>query len=131
LLLGATLFLAHATHVLTGPDRAPMGWARAIARLAARTGGGYSLGVVLGFLPCGFLYAALATAAASGSALLGILGMLSFGIGTVPVLAIVGIGGQSAGRRWPRAITTAAPAMMLLNAGLLTILALRAVNTNL
>jgi uncharacterized protein len=131
LLFGAMLFLAHAAHVLTGPDRAPIGWTRAIARLAARSGGGYPLGVVLGFLPCGFLYAALATAAASGSTLLGILGMLSFGIGTVPALAVVGIAGQSAGRRWPRAITTAAPAMMLLNAGLLTILALRAVNTNL
>ncbi len=131
LLFGAALFLAHAAHVLTGPDRAPMGWARAIARMAARTGGGYPLGIVLGFLPCGFLYAALATAAASGSALLGTLGMLSFGIGTVPALAVVGIAGQSAGRRWPRAITTAAPAMMLLNAGLLATLAVGAVNTNL
>jgi sulfite exporter TauE/SafE len=131
LLLGAALFLAHAAHIVTGPDRAPIGWARAISRLAARTGGGYPLGIVLGFLPCGFLYAALATAAASGSPLLGVLGMLSFGIGTVPALAVVGIAGQSAGRHWPRTIATVAPAMMLLNAGLLTILALRAVNTNL
>jgi len=131
LLLGAALFLAHAAHILTGPDRAPIGWARALTRLAARTGGGYPLGIVLGFLPCGFLYAALATAAASGSSLLGILGMLAFGIGTVPALAVVGIAGQSAGRHWPRAVAAAAPAMMLLNAGLLTLLALRAINTNL
>jgi len=131
LLIGAGLFVAHAAHIVTGPDRAPIGWARAIARLAARAGGGYPLGIVLGFLPCGFLYAALAIAAASGSPVLGVLGMLGFGIGTVPALAVVGIAGQSAGRHWPRAIATAAPAMMLLNAGLLTILALRAVNTNL
>jgi sulfite exporter TauE/SafE len=131
LLIGAGLFVAHAAHIVTGPDRAPIGWARAIARLAARAGGGYPLGIVLGFLPCGFLYAALATAAASGSPVLGVLGMLGFGIGTVPALAVVGIAGQSAGRHWPRAIATAAPAMMLLNAGLLTILALRAFNTNL
>lgn len=131
LLLGAALFWAHAAHVLIGPDRVPVGWARAISRLAARAGRGYPLGVVLGFLPCGFLYAALGTAAASGSAALGFLGMLGFGLGTVPVLAVVGIAGQSASQRWPRAIATAAPAVMLLNAGLLTILALRAVNTNL
>jgi hypothetical protein len=131
LLIGAGLLVAHAAHIVTGPDRAPIGWARAIARLAARAGGGYPLGIVLGFLPCGFLYAALATAAASGSPVLGVLGMLGFGIGTVPALAVVGIAGQSAGRHWPRAIAAAAPAMMLLNAGLLTILALRAFNTNL
>ncbi len=67
LLLGAALFLAQVARVLPGLDRAPAGWTRAIARLARRTSGGYPLGIVLGFLPCGFLYAALATSAASGN----------------------------------------------------------------
>ena len=89
------------------------------------TSGGYPLGVVLGFLPCGFLYAALATTAASGSPLLGALGMLAFGLGTVPALVAVGIAGQAAGRRWQRGVAAAAPAVMLLNAALLTALALR------
>ena len=66
LLLGAALFLAHVARVLPGLDRAPAGWTHAISRLARRTSGGYPLGVVLGFLPCGFLYAALATSASSG-----------------------------------------------------------------
>jgi uncharacterized protein len=123
LLIGAALFVAHATHVLTGPDRAPVGWTRFVARLTRRTAGGYPLGVVLGFLPCGFLYAALATAAASGGPALGALGMLMFGLGTIPALAAVGVAGHSAGRRWPRAIAAAAPALMLLNAALLTALA--------
>ncbi len=125
LLLGAALFLAHVAHALPGLDRAPAGWTRAIARLAKRAGGGYPLGIALGFLPCGFLYAALATTAASGSPLLGGLGMLAFGLGTMPALVAVGIAGQAAGRRWRRGIATAAPAVMLLNAALLTVLALR------
>ena len=125
LLVGAALFLAHVARVLPGLDRAPAGWTRAIARLAQHTSGGYPLGVVLGFLPCGFLYAALATTAATGSPLLGALGMLAFGLGTVPALVAVGIAGQAAGRRWQRGVTAAAPAVMLLNAALLTALALR------
>jgi sulfite exporter TauE/SafE len=125
LLLGAALFLAHVARVLPGLDRAPAGWTRTVARLAKRASGGYPLGIVLGFLPCGFLYAALATTAASGNPLLGAAGMLAFGFGTMPALVAVGIAGQAAGRRWHRAVATAAPAVMLLNAALLTALALR------
>jgi uncharacterized protein len=125
LLSGAGLFLAHVTRVLPGLSRAPAGWTRTVARLAKQTSGGYPLGVVLGFLPCGLLYAALATTAASGNPLRGALGMLAFGFGTMPALMAVGIAGQAAGRRWQRGIAAAAPAVMLLNAALLTVLALR------
>jgi uncharacterized protein len=125
LLLGAVLFLAQVTRRFPWLDRAPAGWTGAVARLAKRAGGGYPLGIALGFLPCGFLYAALATTAASGNPLLGGLGMLAFGLGTVPALVAVGIAGQAAGRRWQRGIATAAPAVMLLNAALLAVLALR------
>jgi sulfite exporter TauE/SafE len=125
LLCGAVLFVAHVVRIAPGVDRAPVGWTRAIARLARRAGGGYPLGLVLGFLPCGFLYAALASTAASGNPLLGAIGMLAFGLGTVPALVAVGIAGLAAGRRWQRAVATAAPAVMLLNAALLAALALR------
>ena len=125
LLLGAALLLAHVARILPGLDRAPAGWTRTVASLAKRAGSGFPLGVVLGFLPCGFLYAALATTAASGSPLLGALGMLTFGLGTVPALVAVGIAGQAAGRHWQRAVAAAAPVVMLLNAALLTALALR------
>ncbi len=130
LLLGAALFLAHVTRVLPVLDRAPAGWTGAIARLAKRAGGGYPLGVVLGFLPCGFLYAALAATAASGNPLLGALGMLAFGLGTMPALVALGIAGQAAGQRWQRGVVAAAPAVMLLNAALLTVLALRGLATD-
>jgi hypothetical protein len=134
LLVGAMLFAAHAlrrlmpaaARVLPGLDQAPAGWNRVIGRLAGRVrGDGYLLGVALGFLPCGFLYGALAAAAAGGSPLLGAIGMLAFGLGTAPALIAVGIAGQAAGRRWQRGVSAAAPAMMLLNAALLAMLALR------
>jgi sulfite exporter TauE/SafE len=125
LLVGAALFLARVTRILPGLDRAPAAWSRAIALLAKHTRGGYPLGVVLGFLPCGFLYAALAATAASGNPLTGALGMLAFGLGTMPALVAVGIAGQAAGRRWQRGVAAAAPAVMLLNAALLAVLALR------
>jgi uncharacterized protein len=47
------------------------------------------LGALLGFLPCGLIYAMLAKAASSGSAAWGALVMLTFGLGTVPALLLV------------------------------------------
>lgn len=60
---------------------------------------GLPLGLVLGLLPCGPLYAVLATAAASGGALTGGSMMLAFGFGTVPALLAVG-GGAVWLRSW-------------------------------
>ena len=112
--------------MLPALNGAPSSWNRAVAGLAARTGdNGYLLGLALGFLPCGFLYAALATSAASGSPLWGALAMLAFGLGTAPALVALGVVGQVAGQRWQRGVTLAAPAVMLLNAVLLVALALR------
>lgn len=125
MLLAAALFLLHVTRVLPRLDRAPASWTRFVTAMALRAEGGYPLGVALGFLPCGFLYAALPSAAASGNPLLGAAAMLAFGLGTAPALIAVGIAGQAAGRRWQRGLAVAAPAVMLLNAGLLVALALR------
>ncbi|HQU74904.1 MAG TPA: sulfite exporter TauE/SafE family protein, partial [Calditrichia bacterium] len=55
----------------------------------------FGLGVVLGFIPCGLVYAAGAKAATSGGAISGMLTMLAFGLGTVPALLMVGLGAQS------------------------------------
>ena len=76
----------------------------------------YLLGLALGLLPCGFLYAALVVAAASGGGGFGALAMLAFGAGTVPGLVAVGL----AGRGLHRAIAAIAPVLMLCNAALLT-----------
>ena len=54
---------------------------------------GIGLGMVLGFLPCGLLYAALAAAAGTGSIVAGAFAMSCFALGTVPALVTVGWGG--------------------------------------
>ncbi|WP_422011305.1 sulfite exporter TauE/SafE family protein [Reyranella sp.] len=53
----------------------------------------YGLGVILGFLPCGLLYGALAAAAGTGSVVSGAIAMACFTLGTVPALVAVGWGG--------------------------------------
>jgi sulfite exporter TauE/SafE len=131
LLVGAALFVIHVARIVPGLDHAPAGWSHFVTAMARRAGGGYPLGVALGFLPCGFLYAAVASAAASGNPLLGAAAMLAFGLGTAPALIAVGIAGQAAGRRWRRGIAVAAPAVMLLNAALLLALATRGLIVNL
>lgn len=51
-------------------------------------------GMVNGLLPCGLVYAFLALAATSGDMLHGAFTMFLFGLGTIPVLAFVGLGGN-------------------------------------
>jgi uncharacterized protein len=55
---------------------------------------GLGLGVLTAALPCGWLYAFVATSAAAGSALGGALVMAAFWTGTVPMMAAVGLGAQ-------------------------------------
>ncbi len=128
LLIAALLFLGQALARLAPGMRpalpAPPGWTRLVRRFAgqvdrSRPGGGFLLGVALGFLPCGLLYAAIAAAAATGSPAGGALAMLAFGLGTVPGLIAVGVAGQAAGRAWHRGVAVAAPVLLLANAALL------------
>lgn len=113
--------------VLRIPIAIPARLRTAIGRVDHSTAaGGYLLGVTLGFLPCGTIYAALAAAVASGDPMVGAAGLAAFGAGTVPALMVVGIAGQAAGHRWRSVMASAAPAIMVLNAALLTALAIRA-----
>lgn len=84
---------------------------------------GYALGVVLGFIPCGLLYAALAASASLGSWLAGGLGMLAFTLGTVPMLVAVGVAGQVAFRLWRQPFIRLAPWLLLVNGLVLGMLA--------
>ncbi|HRE18792.1 MAG TPA: sulfite exporter TauE/SafE family protein, partial [Rhodocyclaceae bacterium] len=54
-------------------------------------GQAWPLGLLWGWLPCGLVYSALATALASGSATAGGLAMLAFGLGTLPNLLLAGL----------------------------------------
>lgn len=70
--------------------------ARVLRRLADRppTLRALSLGLVTTLLPCGFLHVFVATAAGTGSPARGALVMAAFWLGTVPVMASVGIAAQ-------------------------------------
>ncbi|MCG6949052.1 MAG: sulfite exporter TauE/SafE family protein [Acidobacteria bacterium] len=52
------------------------------------------VGVLSGFLPCGWLWAFVVTAAGTGSAPKGVAVMAAFWAGTVPALLAVGLGAQ-------------------------------------
>ncbi|HLO62398.1 MAG TPA: sulfite exporter TauE/SafE family protein [Azonexus sp.] len=54
-------------------------------------GQAFPLGLLWGWLPCGLVYSALATALASGSAGRGAATMLAFGLGTLPNLLLAGL----------------------------------------
>jgi sulfite exporter TauE/SafE len=77
---------------------------------------GFALGIALGFLPCGFLYGALAAASASGNAAIGAAAMFAFAAGTAPSLFAVALIGEGAGRRWRSVVMRFAPAAFTLNA---------------
>jgi sulfite exporter TauE/SafE len=50
----------------------------------------FGLGLIWGWLPCGLVYSALALAMASGSPLQGATIMAGFGLGTLPMLLLMG-----------------------------------------
>lgn len=91
------LHLAGITSVLTRLERlgAPV-WSR-LGPVAARflpantPGRALVAGSLWGWLPCGLVYAMLATAVAAGSAPAGALVMLAFGLGTLPNLMLAGM----------------------------------------
>lgn len=69
------------------------------------------IGVLTAFLPCGWLYAFAIVATGTGSVIWGAAVMIAFWLGTVPVLASLGIGVQTLagtiGRRIPLATAVA------------------------
>jgi sulfite exporter TauE/SafE len=71
------------------------------------------MGCANGLLPCGLLYAALATAIALGSVAKSIAFMTGFGLGTVPVLLAVTISATSLPLLWRRRLRLAGPAVMI------------------
>jgi sulfite exporter TauE/SafE len=50
------------------------------------------MGALNGLLPCGLVYSALLVAASTGGPLPGAVGMLVFGLGTIPALLVAGVG---------------------------------------
>jgi len=80
----------------------------------------FVLGLVLGFIPCGLIYAAGAKAATSGSVLLGILTMAAFGIGTLPAMVLVGMSANLVSVQWRQKLFRIATVLVIL-LGIMTI----------
>lgn len=83
--------------------KSPTGW------------GGYRLGLVLGLLPCGLVYAALMACAARGDLVMAATGMGAFALGTFPALAALGILGDTAFRRFRGLLAHLTPSLMAVN----------------
>jgi hypothetical protein len=102
---------------LADPKRIPV-----LGRLAGslatvdRNGGLFTLGLVLGLLPCGLSYGAFARALASGGAARGAAMVLAFGIGTLPGLILVGAGASSIARRYRKHSDVLSGILMILMA---------------
>lgn len=89
-LLGATRVLALTEQMGQSLWRRlqPLGKRFLPARSVAQA---FPLGLLWGWLPCGLVYSALATALGAGSAREGALLMLAFGLGTLPNLLLAGL----------------------------------------
>lgn len=79
---------------------------------------GGSLGIVLlgalnGLLPCGLVYSALLMTATAGGPIPGAVGMVLFGIGTLPPLLVVGLGAGALGVRLRQALVRVAGAFIV------------------
>ncbi|MBM3555852.1 MAG: sulfite exporter TauE/SafE family protein, partial [Alphaproteobacteria bacterium] len=132
LALGAVVFLAQALALLGligtgrgGPGAFGRGLAAIAGPLAARQGpfARFGLGAALGFLPCGLLYGALAVAGGGGTAPAGALAMAAFGLGTVPSLMGVGVGGAFLAAKRPRYLVPLGAAILIADAVVLAVLA--------
>ncbi len=83
----------------------------------ARGLGAFPLGMLLGLMPCGPLYAMEINAAGTGSPLDGATALLAFGLGTVPALFVLGLVSSLVGKRLSlRFFRVAAVVIVLLGA---------------
>ncbi len=75
----------------------------------------YVRGLMMGFMPCGMVYAVLLTAATLEHPLEGMAVMMMFGLATTPLLQLASVGSLKLNRRHPRFSTTAGRSVMAIN----------------
>lgn len=103
------------------PGNGPWMTAAARASAAARrwqvahpSSGPFVAGLANGVLPCGMVYAALATALSTGS-ITGAAGVMAvFGLGTVPALAGLSLGAAQLSRGWQQRLSHVVPLALVL-----------------
>lgn len=80
---------------------------------------GYLLGVLLGFLPCGLVYAAIMAVATTGNLLESAISMAAFAFGTMPMLILITFGGKLLHDRQYSWIKIASMVLMIFNSMML------------
>lgn len=93
-------------------DRASHYFVKTFGKLSSKNI--FLLGLFLGFIPCGLVYVALAKSLTLGSPLFGLLGMLAFGLGTIPSLFILGVSSSFISSRFRQTIYKVAIIIVIL-----------------
>lgn len=98
---------------------------RLVATLSLQRADGnrYVLGVLLGFLPCGLIFASVMVVSTTGNVLVAMIAMMVFTLGTFPALFIVGASGQWAYRKWPVKMQQLTRTVMMVNGVVLCLFA--------
>jgi sulfite exporter TauE/SafE len=87
----------------------------------------YVRGVLLGFMPCGMLYAALMMAATLADPISAMLAMILFTLGTMPALIMVSMGASFFTGKWKNGMDAIGRAGMMVNGLSLLVMAVRMV----
>ena len=94
-----------------------------IFKLSGRSN--FMRGVLMGFMPCGLLYAALMMAATLGNPLVALFAMWLFVLGTVPVLLLASVSADMITQQWKQKMVGAGRALMAFNGLSLFLIAAR------
>lgn len=95
--------------------------AHALCKVSAKSN--YARGALMGFMPCGLLYAALMMAATLANPVSGMLAMALFTLGTVPALLIASSSVQFLNRSWQPTIQKIGRVAMAFNGATLLVMA--------
>jgi len=124
--LAALVLLLAGLQAWRGPRAGsePPRWLASVSRLvgAVRPRGRFARGALVGALPCGLVYVALAQGLALGRPLAGAVFMTAFGLGTGPTLGLTALLADRARTRLDaRALRVAAGALLVLSSALVVL----------
>lgn len=127
LMIGIALHVGGVWNGMALLERAGLGVWRRLLPWAGRLGRPdrpsrvFAIGMLWGWLPCGLVYSALATASTTGTAASGALFMLGFGLGTLPAVVFASTLGSTSRELLRSRATRRAAALLLALFGLWTL----------